>query len=144
MGFQYCFVYNTTSLLHLFMYPRQLILHCSIEKAKVKGTVDEQAAVPMINRKTSTGCLLAAKKFDNPSVRKLVPKQLEGYLLKYCLSLSCAVQGSEVEVENHEANSSKDHLELAMVHIMQLSLDNSKLNGTLQVVKFIILYWIII
>lgn len=45
----------------------------------------------------------------------------------------------------HESVSSKEHLELAMVYIMQLSLENSRLNGNLQVVKafFILGYYLI-
>lgn len=61
--------------------------------------------------------------------RNVCPKKPKDCTFK---AIGCKFQGSEVEVENHEANSSKDHLELSMVHIMQLSLDNSKLNGTLQ------------
>lgn len=45
----------------------------------------------------------------------------------------------------HESVSSKEHLELAMVYIMQLSLENSRLNGNLQVVKafFMLGYYLI-
>jgi len=47
-------------------------------------------------------------------------------------ALGCNYQGTEAEVQNHEANAAKEHLEIAMLHIMELEVENSRLSGSLQ------------